>query len=166
MIRVFAIALLAPLLLAAGGAAAGGPKRGAFEVAIVSAPPAEASVAALGTPIGAIVDRREGLPASATDSDSFEIPAGQQLIVDQVGAFATFDRELPAGARFPLFLVGSGVQMPIGFGEASGNQIHVAIPLAIALRSGSIHFAIVGSFGGANVEFARYSFAGRLVPEP
>jgi hypothetical protein len=31
---------------------------------------------------------------------------------------------------------------------------------------GSLRFAILGSFGGAQVQFARYSFTGRLVPVP
>ncbi|HSJ96332.1 MAG TPA: hypothetical protein VLC53_04630 [Myxococcota bacterium] len=163
MKRPFAIVLLVPFLFVAGGAAAGDEKRPPVEISVVSAPVGALSVDGLGAPIGGIVDIRDGLPPGATDSDSFEIPDGQVLILDQVGAFATFDRDLPAGARFPLFLTGGGVQMPIGFGEAIGNEIHVAIPLSIVLR-GNFNFAILGDFGGAIVQFARYSFAGRLVP--
>jgi hypothetical protein len=159
--RPFAIVLLVPFLFVAGGAAAG--ERPPVEISVVSAPAGALSVDGLGAPIGGIVDIRDDLPPGPTDSDSFEIPDGQVLILDQVGAFATFDSKLPAGARFPLFLTGGGVQMPIGFGEAIGNEIHVAIPLSIVLR-GNFNFAILGDFGGAIVQFARYSFAGRLVP--
>jgi hypothetical protein len=164
MTRPFALALLLPALLAAGAAHAGGNKR-PVQVEVLSLPSGALEVGALGTPIGAIVDLAEGLPPGVTDSAPFAVPAGQQLILDQVGAFATFDRELPAGARFPLFLTGGGVQMPLGFGEAVGNQIHVAIPLSLVV-SGSLNFAILGEFGGATVQFARYSLAGRLVPAP
>ncbi len=165
MTRSFALALLAAALLAAGSAEAGSQKNRALPVAIVSVPEGGLRMDALGTPIRGIVDLSEGLPPGATDSDNFEIPLGQLLILDQIGALATFDQDLPAGSRYSLFLTGEGVQMPLGFGEAIGNQIHVALPLAIVLR-GNFRLAILGDFGSADLQFVRYSFTGRLVPEP
>jgi hypothetical protein len=159
-------AALAVGLLAAPAAAHPPVKRKPLEVAVVSVPGGAASVDALGTPITGIVDLDPDVPDGVTQSSSFEIPEEGRLALDWVGARLTFDRSLPEGTRFALFIEANpSLQVPIVFAEASGSEIHFGAPVPIVLEAnGSLRFFVLGSFGGAIVQSARYSFAGRLLP--
>jgi hypothetical protein len=101
-----------------------------------------------------------------TQSTSFDIPDDGRLALDWVGARLTFDRALPAGVRFTLLIEANpSLQVPIVFAEASGSEIHFGGPVPIVLEGGgSLRFAVLGSFGAATVQSARYSFSGRLLP--
>jgi hypothetical protein len=159
-------AVLAVLLVAAAAGAQAGPRKKPLEVAVVAVPEGSLSVDAVGAPITGIVDLDPGVPPGVTQSTSFDIPEDGRLALDWVGARLGFDRELPAGERFALFIEANpSLQTPIVFAEASGNEIHFGGPVPIVLEGGgSLRFFVLGSFGGATVQSARYSFSGRVLP--
>jgi len=160
------VAALAVGLLAAPAGAHPPAKKKPVEVAVVSLPGGAVSVDAVGTPITGIVDLDPDVPAGVTQSSSFEIPEEGRLALDWVGARLTFDRSLPEGTRFALFIEANpSLQVPIVFAEASGSEIHFGAPVPIVLEAnGNLRFFVLGSFGGAIVQSARYSFSGRLLP--
>jgi hypothetical protein len=155
MFRRIAAVIWLPALLASTGAAAGSGER-PFETA--------SAVSEIGVPIGVTLDRQQGLPPVASDSEPFQVPSDQRLVLDHVGVRATFDPPLPEGGRYVLLMNAGGLAgMPIGFGEVVDGQILFSLPLALVVQ-GSVNFAILSSFSGAEVTSARYNVAGRLVP--
>jgi hypothetical protein len=144
-----------------------------LRVEVLSLPPIDAPVGGaaqldlntLGTPITAILDRAEGLPANATDSETFEIPEGHYLILDYVGVRANLDRFPPEDLRLALFMSADRFSAPIGFAEVIGHEVFATVPMSIVVE-GHLKFALLGSLASALPTSVRYSIGGRLVPAP
>lgn len=172
--------LVAWLLFFAPGAKAGGKHHQPFpkpepplRVEVLSLPPidgpiggaAQLDLNTLGTPITEILDRAEGLPPNATDSETFEIPEGHYLILDYVGVRANLDRFPPEDLRLALFMRADRFSAPIGFAEVIGHEVFATVPMSIVVE-GHLKFALLGSLASALPTSVRYSIGGRLVPAP